>query len=298
MLHKETVKGETFKLLESLMQDEKLSSFNLAGGTSLALLMGHRNSIDLDLFTPKPFDAKELEAHLTKKYDFQSEYLRGNTLKGTINDVKIDCIAHVYPFVKDIVEIDNIRLYSKEDVAAMKLSAIADNGTRIKDFIDVACLSTKCCLSDMLQAYEDKFRNSNSMRAIKGLNYYEDINFNDPIQMSVGSFSWDKIKERLLDMQMNPNKLYSHLPVEQVVNQETELKEAIKKNDFTRLASLKDEGYTPSLEVIKELKGTVSKNTMIAIQKIFDLPSDLPGLSSIKLVQSNNKNNDLNLNLK
>lgn len=67
MLHKETVKGETLKLLERLMQDEKLSSFNLAGGTSLALLMGHRQSIDLDLFTPNPFDAKELEGTVSKK---------------------------------------------------------------------------------------------------------------------------------------------------------------------------------------------------------------------------------------
>lgn len=61
MLHKDTVKGETFKLLEMLMQDKRLENFNLAGGTALALYLGHRISIDLDLFTPNQFDAKDLE---------------------------------------------------------------------------------------------------------------------------------------------------------------------------------------------------------------------------------------------
>lgn len=213
MLHLGTVKAETFRLLENLMQDEELSSFSLAGGTSLALLLGHRISIDLDLFTPAPFDAKELELHLIDKYDFKSSYLRGYTLKGMIGDVNIDCIRHDYQFIKDIVETENIRLYSSIDVAAMKLAAIADNGTRLKDFIDIACLSTQCSLSEMLHAYEMKFRNSNSLRAIKGLSYYDDINYNESIQIINGSYEWGKIRDRIYDMQNNPDKIYSSLPL-------------------------------------------------------------------------------------
>lgn len=213
MLHLGTVKAETFRLLENLMQDEELSSFSLAGGTSLALLLGHRISIDLDLFTPAPFDAKELELHLIDKYDFKSSYLRGYTLKGMIGDVNIDCIRHDYQFIKNIVETENIRLYSSIDVAAMKLAAIADNGTRLKDFIDIACLSTQCSLSEMLHAYETKFRNSNSLRAIKGLSYYDDINYNESIQIINGSYEWERIRDRICDMQNNPDKIYSSLPL-------------------------------------------------------------------------------------
>lgn len=213
MLHLGTVKAETFRLLENLMQDEELSSFSLAGGTSLALLLGHRISIDLDLFTPAPFDAKELELHLIDKYDFKSSYLRGYTLKGMIGDVNIDCIRHDYQFIKNIVETENIRLYSSIDVAAMKLAAIADNGTRLKDFIDIACLSTQCSLSEMLHAYEMKFRNSNSLRAIKGLSYYDDINYNESIQIINGSYEWERIRDRIYDMQNNPDKIYSSLPL-------------------------------------------------------------------------------------
>lgn len=214
MLHQETVKTDTFRLLKNLMQDEEFSSFSLAGGTSLALLLGHRISIDLDLFTPAPFDAKELEQHLIDKYDFKSSYLRGYTLKGMIGDVNIDCIRHDYPFIKDTIISDGIRLYSTEDVAAMKLAAIADNGTRLKDFIDIACLSTRCSLSDMLRAYEKKFSNSNSVRAIKGLSYYDDINFNESIHITNGLYKWEMIRDRIFDMQNNPDKIFPSLPLE------------------------------------------------------------------------------------
>ena len=214
MLHQETVERETFRLLKNLMQDEELSSFNLAGGTSLALLLGHRMSIDLDLFTPIAFSAKELEFHLIDKYDFKSSYLRGYTLKGMIGNVNIDCIRHDYPFINDVIIIDGIRLYSIEDVSAMKLSAIADNGTRLKDFIDIACLSTQCSLSDMLHAYEKKFNNSNSVRAMKGLSYYDDINFNESIHIINGSYRWTMIRDRIGEMQNNPDKIFPSLPLE------------------------------------------------------------------------------------
>ena len=213
MLHKETVKGETLELLKELMRDERLRHFNLAGETSLALYMGHRISEDLDLFTPDSFDANELEAHLTKEYGFQSCYLRRNTLKGTISDIKINCATHAYP-VKEIAEIEHIRLYSKEDIAAMKLSAIADNGTRLKDFIDIAYLSTEITLADMLQAYEWKYPNSNGIRPLKGLSYFNDIDFNESIRIINGSYSWDRIEERLSDMLRNQTKLYPSFPIE------------------------------------------------------------------------------------
>ena len=96
----------------------------------------------------------------------------------------------------------------------MKLSAIADNGTRLKDFIDIACLSTQCSLTDMLKAYEKKFSNSNSVRAIKGLSYYDDVNFNESILMINGSYRWDMIRERIYEMQSNPDKIFSSLPLE------------------------------------------------------------------------------------
>lgn len=57
MLQTQTVEGTTYELLKELMRDERLDGFSLAGGTALALYMGHRRSIDLGLFSPESFDA-------------------------------------------------------------------------------------------------------------------------------------------------------------------------------------------------------------------------------------------------
>ena len=212
MLHKETVERETFELLTKLMQDEKFSNFNLAGGTALTLCIGHRMSIDLDLFTPDNFDVKKLEEYLIHKYDFRSSYLERNTLKGDINDIKIDCITHSYPYLeKPFQSKEGIRLYSKRDIVAMKLSAIADNGTRLKDFIDIAFLSSTFSLAEMLAAYEKKFPNSNPVRPLKGLTYFQDINFNEPIQMINATFKWNKIEKRLRDMTDKTKTIFPEL---------------------------------------------------------------------------------------
>ena len=215
MLYTETIKGETFELLKALMQDERLTDFKLAGGTSLALYLGHRKSIDFDLFTEKSFDAPSMEKHLIDSYDFKGDFLEKNTIKGSINDIKVDCITHNYPYIeKHITTEDGIRIYGIKDIAAMKLSVIADDGTRLKDFIDIACLSTKLSLSDMLKAYQQKYKNSNPIRPLKGLTFFEDINFNEPIQMVQGKYNWDRIEKRLHLMIKKENDIFHSLPIE------------------------------------------------------------------------------------
>lgn len=179
MLHKETVERTTFELLIKLMQDERFKNFNLAGETALALYLGHRKSIDLDLFTPDNFDSNKLEEYLIDKYNFKSSYLEKNTLKGTINDVKIDCITHNYPYIEPPFKSEEgIRLYSIKDITAMKLSAIADNGTRIKD---------------------------------KGLTYFQDLNFKETVQLINGSFIWETVERRLHDITTHTQTVFPEL---------------------------------------------------------------------------------------
>ena len=69
MLHKETVESRTLELLKRLQAEPLLSSFNLVGGTALALRIGHRKSVDLDLFTCDEFDLEELKSMLIDKYE-------------------------------------------------------------------------------------------------------------------------------------------------------------------------------------------------------------------------------------
>jgi hypothetical protein len=182
MLHIQTVKGETFGLLTGLMQDSALADFDLAGGTALALYLGHRMSIDLDLFASKAFDAEKLGKYLFDNHDFKSNFIGEHTLMGYIDDVKVDFITHAYPSLDaKYTTGEGIRLISMRDIAAMKLSAIAGNGTRLKDFIDVAFLSTRMPLSDMLSDYERKYADTTAISALRSLTYFDDINHKEPI---------------------------------------------------------------------------------------------------------------------
>lgn len=213
MLHTQTINDATLALLKKLMNDQNLASFSLAGGTALSLYIGHRVSIDLDLFSDHAFDAPVLEKYLISSYNFKGDMLEKNALKGSIEGVKTDFITHNYPRLQDFfTEEIPIRLYSMQDIAAMKFAAIADNGTRLKDFIDIAFLSTKLSLRDMLNAYQKKYSNSNSVRALKGLMYHQDINFEEPIRLISKNFEWSCIVKRLSEMIQNENTLFSQPP--------------------------------------------------------------------------------------
>ena len=211
MLHKETIDAATLELLKRLMGDERLQSFVLVGGTSLALQMGHRISVDLDMFTEKEFEADELREYLERNYHLQTDYLAFATVKGEIDGVQVDCIAHAYPWLKPFVLEEGIRLASLEDICAMKLNAIAGNGTRIKDFVDVAHLSSVFSLQQMLDFYEEKY-NANPLMPLKGIVYFADINKNAPVKMAKGKpLKWKMIEKRLLAMEKYPQKVFPQL---------------------------------------------------------------------------------------
>lgn len=208
MLQTQTVEPSTLELLRRLQQEPLMASFNLVGGTALALRLGHRKSVDLDFFTDEEFDIEELKSMLVEKYGFRASFERRQTLKGFINGVMIDCIRYNYPHLQTPDEIEGVRLESVPDIIAMKLSAVTQNGTRIKDFVDIAMLSSMYSFDEMLQFYADKFPNSNVIMPAKALTYFEEINFEESVVMTEGEFDWKKIAERLKDMARNPQKVF------------------------------------------------------------------------------------------
>ena len=213
MLHKETVDASTLELLKRLMADERLKDFVLVGGTALSLQMGHRISVDLDLFVNQDFEAGELREYMEQTYHLETDYLAFATVKGEIHGVQVDCIAHSYPWIRPFAEEEGIRLASMEDICAMKLNAIAGNGTRIKDFIDVAYLSSLYSLNQMLSFYEEKYQ-ANPLMPLKGIVFFDDINKEAPVKMTNGKpLDWKKIEKRLLAMEKYPNMVFDSLPL-------------------------------------------------------------------------------------
>ena len=215
MLYTKAVDNEAFKVLVTLMHDRRLSNHYLVGGTALALYKGNRESYDLDLFTNKPFNEDSLEKYLVDKYDFKTEYKFSNSLMGYIDDIKIDFITHKYKYLEDPLTIKGIRMCSMKDITAMKLNAITGSGHRVKDFVDIAYLSTEFSLSEMISFYEKKYETLSSIIIVKALTYFSDINHSVKIELINANYSWDKIEKRIINMVENINEIFKFPPIDQ-----------------------------------------------------------------------------------
>jgi len=148
------------------MAIEEFNSFRLVGGTSLSLQQGHRESVDIDLFTDAEYgsiDFNRLEKILNETFPYVDPSFVGEVVFGRsyfvgedeYNAVKLD-IYYTDPFIFPLLEKDNIRLASNEEIAAMKLEVIA-NGGRKKDFWDIHELLDVFTLEEMVRFYEQRY---------------------------------------------------------------------------------------------------------------------------------------------
>ena len=195
MLHYQTVHPTTLELLQRLMRLPLLNAFNLAGGTALALHLGHRISVDLDFFTHQPFDSEQLFAQLQEDLSAPMEAIgrAENTLNLIIDDVKVDFLRHAYPLVQPMQTIDQLRLYTSADIAAMKLSAIANRGSR-KDFYDVYFLLQSYPLQELMTFFTKKYGKGLEFMIYKSLLYFEDAE-QEPEIMALQKVGWNTVKK-------------------------------------------------------------------------------------------------------
>lgn len=205
MLFKNVVNEKSYAILKELMSNELFNDFNLVGGTALSLQIGHRQSIDFDLFTKKDINLDEIKNTLNKKYNLLISSESKNTFLGFINDIKIDLVKYSYDLINDIKIEDNIRLLSIEDIIPMKLVAIYQDGTRIKDFIDIAYLSYFYSLNDMLDLYKNKYGFDNKFTITKSLIYFDDIEYGNEVKMLDDNYSFQKVKDQLITMVEYPD---------------------------------------------------------------------------------------------
>ena len=195
-LHREAVTPELLLLLLELMTEERLSQFALGGGTSLALRFGHRESVDIDLFTTSSFEAREVADMLKRSYGLREAETAVNSVSGVINDIKVDILSHRYPLLLPIVEESGIRMLSLEDMAAMKLNAVANRGSK-KDFWDVAELFSEFTCEEMLSFFSGKYPGDSVWNVGKSLSYFEDAEV-QPDPRSLRNQNWEAVKSLIL----------------------------------------------------------------------------------------------------
>lgn len=197
MLYKETVKPGTLDLIHQLMKDQQLNSFYLVGGTALSLRIGHRESIDIDLFNSSDFDGHQLALHLQQNYSAVVKGQKSNYTSGSIGQVDFDFISHKYPSIKPIETIEGIRMMSNEDIAAMKINAIVNSGQRIKDFIDVHYLLKEMSLDAMMNYYCSKYPDVNPNVATSSLLYHNDVDLNVPVLLTDRKLKWPEVQKSI-----------------------------------------------------------------------------------------------------
>ena len=206
MLNKDPfiISPHTFQLIQQLQTIPELKEFYLVGGTSLALQLGHRNSIDIDLFTQNNFDDNEILNILKERHDIKEIFRRKNVIISLIDNIKTDFIRHDYPLINPPVTEEGITYISKEDIAAMKIHAIIQSGKRLKDFNDIYVLLEHLTLNQMIAFFEQKYTYSNAMIALKAINYFDEIDEEiDPPKM-LHPITIANIKERIQAASLSP----------------------------------------------------------------------------------------------
>ncbi|AFL84931.1 protein of unknown function (DUF1814) [Belliella baltica DSM 15883] len=197
MLQYQTVEPKTLDLLKSISSLPLFSKHRLVGGTALALIFGHRLSIDLDFFSTEPLDHEEIlfsiktigKVEVVSKSKFINSFF--------INDVKVDFVSLPYKWIDGPILENPIKLASIKDIAAMKLAAITNRGSK-KDFIDIALLIKEVGLDNMILYYSEKYPDGMKMMVLRSLVYFEDAESQpDPVMLE--DYNWSSIKQLILN---------------------------------------------------------------------------------------------------
>lgn len=192
-LIKSVVPENVLKLLYAIMREQRLDRFYLVGGTSLALRIGHRISVDIDLFIHEDFDADFIGELLVEKFSANSIEKETDTVRGSVSNVKLDLIANKYQPLESIEEIDGIRMAGLKDIAAMKINAISKRGAK-KDFWDYAALLSYFTTEEMLSFFQTKYPALSVWHAEKSLYFFDDSE-SDPDPKDLSGRTWHGIKQ-------------------------------------------------------------------------------------------------------
>lgn len=198
-MYPETLYDQTAQVLDSIHELKILPTygFYLAGGTGLALQLGHRKSIDLDFFTASYPPHIELLQALKPHSPIVMHETEG-TLDVQINTVKVSFLRYEYPLVNNLNEYDLLKIASVLDIACMKLSAVSSRGSK-KDFVDISFILEKYSFDELFQAFEKKFAGIKyqKLHLLKSLLYFNDADV-DPDPDYLVHTDWESIKKNII----------------------------------------------------------------------------------------------------
>lgn len=176
--HPEVLTFSQRKVLQQLGPFMTQRKFYLGGGTALSIYFGHRHSVDLDWFHAEAITDSLLMAQDIRDQGilFGTGQIERGTLRGTISGVRVSILEYRYPLLKPLVSWPKFEcsMASLEDLACMKLSALAQRGAK-KDFVDIYALGSRhISLKEMIELYQEKYRVKDIGHVLYGLTYFDD----------------------------------------------------------------------------------------------------------------------------
>jgi len=134
---------EALKLLEFLNNEIEILKFYLAGGSGLALQLGHSRSRDLDFLTTEEFPPMLLSRHLETKYPYMEILISSGILYCELSNVKVSFLFYHVPLIYPKIKFKNISVADWRDIMAEKFKTLSQRGSR-KDFYDLYfCVNLK-----------------------------------------------------------------------------------------------------------------------------------------------------------
>ena len=176
--HPEILPHSQKRVLQLLGPFTHQHGFYLAGGTALAIHLGHRRSQDLDWFTTGRIpDALSLATSIREEgIPLEVRQVARGTLNGAVFKIPVSFFEYQYPLLQKEISWSEVgcRLASLPDIACMKLSAIAQRGHK-KDFVDLYALGIKSfSLKQMLGFYQKRFSLKDIGHVLFALTYFDD----------------------------------------------------------------------------------------------------------------------------
>lgn len=174
--------------------------FYLAGGTGLALQLGHRDSFDFDFFCQEDFDTVDLSQKVESVFA-GSEIQKIQEAPGTLTviidkEVQISFLNYPYKLLEALIETEHLRLASIADIAAMKVSAIISRASK-KDYVDLYFILDRLSFDEILSATQKKLPSLDENLIRKSLVYFDDVRDEGILYKIDSPPSWEEVQTKI-----------------------------------------------------------------------------------------------------
>ncbi len=190
--------AEAWAVVKLLKGADLLDGWTLAGGTALALQLGHRISVDLDFFRYEDFQVAPLRQALARLGKLEVPSMAPGTLHCRLDGIRLTFSSSEVPFLYEPIPYRGLHLADVRDIAAMKVIAVAGRGAK-KDFIDLyAYLEAGASFPDLMAVVQQRYRDTdfNVMHLLRSLVYFDDAEA-EPMPKMLSRVGWPEIRRRL-----------------------------------------------------------------------------------------------------